>query len=64
MSLDRSKVANRFEFVTIAGARARQLLNGSVPRVPVEDHKKTTVARQEVMTNVVEKVVEESESAD
>lgn len=47
---------NRFEFVVTAGARARQLLNGSVPRVPVENHKKTTVAKQEVLAKVVEKI--------
>jgi DNA-directed RNA polymerase subunit K/omega len=47
---------NRFEFVVTAGARARQLLNGSVPRVDAADHKKTTVAREEVRTRVVEKI--------
>ncbi len=47
---------NRFEFVVTAGARARQLLNGSVPRVEAADHKKTTVAREEVRTRLVEKV--------
>ncbi len=57
--IDRSKVTNTFEFVVTAGARARQLLNGSTPRVPVDEHKKTTVAQQEVLTRAVEKVVEE-----
>ncbi len=33
-----------FEFVVTAGARARQLLAGSTPRVAVGEHKKTTVA--------------------
>ena len=47
---------NRFEFVVTAGARARQLLAGSVPRVEVADHKKTTVAREEVRARLVEKV--------
>ena len=54
--IDRSKLNNSFEFVVTAGARARQLLNGSVPRVPVADHKKTTVAQQEVITKTVQKV--------
>jgi len=54
--VDRSKLANSFEFVVTAGARARQLLAGSTPRVEVGDHKKTTVAQQEVMTKAVEKV--------
>jgi DNA-directed RNA polymerase subunit K/omega len=53
---EQSKPTNRFEFVVTAGARARQLLNGSVPRVEVGNHKKTTVARQEVQARVVEKL--------
>jgi DNA-directed RNA polymerase subunit K/omega len=52
--IDRSKLPNSFEFVVTAGARARQLLAGSTPRVAVGDHKKTTVAQQEVMTKQVE----------
>ena len=40
----------------IAGARARQLLAGSTPRVAVGEHKKTTIAQQEVMTKAVEKI--------
>ena len=47
---------NRFEFVVTAGARARQLLAGSTPRVEVGDRKKTTVAREEVRTRLVEKI--------
>jgi DNA-directed RNA polymerase subunit K/omega len=54
--IDRSKLHNSFEFVVTAGARARQLLAGSTPRVTVGDHKKTTVAQQEVITRAVEKI--------
>ena len=54
--IDKSKLPNTFEFVVTAGARARQLLNGSVPRVAVNDHKKTTVAQREVVTGAVEKI--------
>jgi DNA-directed RNA polymerase omega subunit len=54
--IDRSKLQNSFEFVVTAGARARQLLAGSTPRVEVGDHKKTTVAQREVATKVVEKI--------
>ena len=54
--IDRSKLANSFEFVVTAGARARQLLAGSTPRVAVGDHKRTTVAQQEVATRAVEKI--------
>jgi DNA-directed RNA polymerase omega subunit len=54
--IDRSKLSNSFEFVVTAGARARQLLAGSTPRVEVGDHKKTTVAQTEVITKVVAKI--------
>ena len=54
--IDRSKLPNSFEFVVTAGARARQLLAGSTPRVPVGDHKKTTIALQEVVSGAVEKI--------
>jgi DNA-directed RNA polymerase omega subunit len=56
--IDRSKLSNSFEFVVTAGARARQLLAGSVPRVEVGENKKTTVAQREVITGQVEKVQE------
>ena len=52
--IDKTKLPNSFEFVVTAGARARQLLAGSTPRVAVGDHKKTTVAQQEVITKAVE----------
>jgi len=57
--IDRSKLPNSFEFVVTAGARARQLLAGSTPRVFVGEHKKTTVAQQEVITKQVEKLEHE-----
>jgi DNA-directed RNA polymerase omega subunit len=53
---DPSKLQNRFEFVVTAGARARQLLAGSTPRVDVGEHKKTTIAQREVITRAVEKI--------
>jgi DNA-directed RNA polymerase subunit K/omega len=54
--IDRSKLTNSFEFVVTAGARARQLMAGSIPRVTVGEHKKTTVAQQEVITKQVERI--------
>ena len=54
--IDKSKLHNSFEFVVTAGARARQLLAGSTPRVAVGEHKKTTVAQKEVITRAVEKI--------
>jgi DNA-directed RNA polymerase subunit K/omega len=58
--IDRSKLPNSFEFVVTAGARARQLLNGSIPRVVVGDRKETTVAQEEVITKQVEKIAIET----
>ena len=60
--IDRSKLPNSFEFVVTAGARARQLLAGSTPRVAVADRKKTTVAQEEVATGQVEKIAGDPES--
>ncbi len=59
--IDRSKLPNSFEFVVTAGARARQLLAGSTPRVAAGEHKKTTIAQEEVMTKAVEKIAKTEE---
>ncbi len=59
--IDRSKLPNSFEFVVTAGARARQLLAGSTPRVEAGDHKKTTIAQQEVATKAVERIQKEED---
>ena len=52
--IDRSKLPNSFAFVVTAGARARQLLAGSVPKVDSGENKKTTVAQREVLSGAVE----------
>jgi DNA-directed RNA polymerase omega subunit len=57
--IDRRKLPNSFEFVVTAGARARQLLAGSTPRVDAGSRKKTTVALEEVATKAVEKIDED-----
>jgi DNA-directed RNA polymerase subunit K/omega len=62
--IDRSKLPNSFEFVVTAGARARQLLAGSIPRVDVGQHKKTTVAQREVITKAVERLAPEPKKLD
>jgi DNA-directed RNA polymerase subunit K/omega len=54
--IDRSKLPNAFAFVVTAGARARQLLAGSTPRVLDRGHKQTTIAQQEVLTRQVEAI--------
>lgn len=51
--IDRSKLPNAFEFVTVAGARARQLLDGCTPRVETGETKKTRIAQSEVMAGAV-----------
>jgi DNA-directed RNA polymerase omega subunit len=46
---------NKFEFVTLAGARARQLLAGSTPKVEGTD-KIVKIAQREVREGKVERV--------
>ena len=50
---------NRFEFVVVAGKRARQLLAGALPRESGE--KKITIAQREVLRRQVVKVEEPSQ---
>lgn len=45
---------NRFEFVVMASARARQLLKGAVPREAGD--KKVTIAQREILRRKVEKL--------
>ncbi len=54
--MERTPKENRFEFVVLAGQRARQLLAGSIPREQGE--KKITIAQKELLTRKVEKVEE------
>lgn len=60
-TVQRSPKDNRFEFVVMASARARQLLRGALPRESGE--KKVTIAQREVLRHKVEKLTEESDSA-
>jgi DNA-directed RNA polymerase subunit K/omega len=56
--LERTPKENRFEFVVLAGQRARQLLAGSVPRETGE--KKITIAQREVLRRKVVKLEDEN----
>ena len=56
--MERTPKENRFEFVVLAGKRARQLMSGAVPREAGE--KKITIAQREILRRKVVKV-EESE---
>ena len=55
--MERAPKANRFEFVVVASARARQLLRGAVPRET--GNKKITIAQREVLRRKVEKIERE-----
>jgi DNA-directed RNA polymerase subunit K/omega len=48
-------MTNSFEFVVIAGARARQLMRGAVPRVEGTE-KPVKIAQREVVERKVEKI--------
>ena len=52
--MERAPKENRFEFVVVAGKRARQLLAGARPRE--EGGKKVSIAQREVLRRKVEKV--------
>ena len=54
--MERAPKENRFEFVVLAGQRARQLLAGALPREQGE--KKITIAQKEVLRKKVEKIEE------
>jgi DNA-directed RNA polymerase omega subunit len=57
--IDRSR-QNAFEFVIVAGARAKQLLRGCTPRTTVgQADKPIKVAQREVREGKVEKVAAE-----
>jgi len=53
---EKKEMGNKFEFVTVAGARARQLLAGCTPRTAVKSPKLAKVAQQEVREGKVEKI--------
>jgi DNA-directed RNA polymerase subunit K/omega len=55
--MERAPKANRFEFVVIASQRARQLLNGAVPRE--KGTKTATIAHLEVLRRKVVKIEDE-----
>jgi DNA-directed RNA polymerase omega subunit len=54
--VERPPKENRFEFVVLAGKRARQLLNGAVPRE--EGDKKIAIAQKEILRRKVVKIDE------
>lgn len=53
--IDRAKLKNSFEFVTLASARAKQLMKGARPRVTGPE-KATKIAQHEVLAGEVKKI--------
>jgi DNA-directed RNA polymerase subunit K/omega len=58
--MERAPKENRFEFVVLASARARQLLRGALPRETGE--KTVTIAQREVLRRKVQKIEEGSQT--
>jgi DNA-directed RNA polymerase subunit K/omega len=54
--MQRPPKGSRFEFVVLAGQRARQLLRGALPREAGD--KTITIAQREVLRRKVEKIEE------
>ena len=54
--MERPPKEDRFEFVVLASARARQLLKGALPRE--EGGKKIAIAQKEVLRRKVTKIEE------
>ena len=52
---DRKHTPNKFEFVVVAGARAKQLLKGCTPRTAGHD-KLVKIAQKEVKEGKVERI--------
>ena len=52
---DRREAPNKFEFVVVAGARARQLLEGSTPKT-TGSNKPIKLAQKEVREGKVKKI--------
>ena len=52
---DRAQTGNAFEFVTMAGARARQLLRGCAPKSE-GSNKTARLAQQEIREGKIQKV--------
>ncbi len=59
--IDRSKLKNSFEFIAVAGARAKQLMKGARPRVTGPE-KPTRIAQKEVFEGEVKKIEEDGEN--
>ena len=52
--IDTGAIGNKFEFVTVAAERCKQLQRGARPRIDTDASKPVTIAQQEVLTGVIE----------
>lgn len=48
-----ASIGNKFEFISVAGERCRQLQRGARPRIETNAFKAVTVAMQEVLAGVI-----------
>ncbi|NLM04219.1 MAG: DNA-directed RNA polymerase subunit omega [Clostridiales bacterium] len=55
------KVDSRYTLVVAVAKRARQLIDGSEPRVEPKSHKPVSIATQEIVENVVFPVITSDE---
>jgi len=46
-------IDSKFQFITVASQRAKQIQNGAKPRVEVRSRKATRIAMQEVLAKAV-----------
>jgi len=60
--VEKTETKNAFEFVTIASARARQLLTGCTPRVAAPSAKQARTAMAEVRAGEVGKTGKETKN--
>lgn len=47
------EIDSKFQFITVAAQRAKQLQNGAKPRVEARSRKNTRIAMQEVLAKAV-----------
>jgi DNA-directed RNA polymerase subunit K/omega len=47
-------IGNKFEFISVAGERCKQLQRGARPRIETNAYKAVTIAMQEVLAGVIE----------
>ena len=49
-----AQMGNKFEFITIAAERCKQLQRGARPRIETHSHKSVTIAQEEVLAGHIQ----------